>query len=99
MRDARYGMGESCGGDASRIPHLASRVLDPAAVPRLRVSLTTTPASAPAAPPAACRPPPRDRKSTRLNSSHDQISYAVFCLKKKKTEQIYRTGSDNIYQL
>src|SRR2546421_9650295 len=27
----------------------------------------------------------RDRKSTRLNSSHDQISYAVFCLKKKKT--------------
>src|SRR2546421_5960005 len=27
---------------------------------------------------------PRDRKSTRLNSSHDQISYAVFCLKKKK---------------
>src|SRR2546428_10066025 len=28
----------------------------------------------------------RDRKSTRLNSSHDQISYAVFCLKKKKTD-------------
>src|SRR5206468_11421368 len=27
----------------------------------------------------------RDRKSTRLNSSHDQISYAVFCLKKKRT--------------
>src|SRR2546421_7098192 len=33
-----------------------------------------------------------DRKSTRLNSSHDQISYAVFCLKKKKKrrEQIQR---------
>src|SRR2546421_6354859 len=32
------------------------------------------------------RPPhdQQDRKSTRLNSSHDQISYAVFCLKKKK---------------
>src|SRR5690242_21175440 len=28
---------------------------------------------------------PRDRKSTRLNSSHMSISYAVFCLKKKKT--------------
>src|SRR2546427_8572566 len=28
-----------------------------------------------------------DRKSTRLNSSHSQISYAVFCLKKKKTDQ------------
>src|SRR2546421_8181438 len=32
-------------------------------------------------------PPTRDRKSTRLNSSHDQISYAVFCLKKKKIRQ------------
>src|SRR2546430_3392831 len=29
----------------------------------------------------------QDRKSTRLNSSHSQISYAVFCLKKKKKEQ------------
>src|SRR5688572_31863789 len=31
-----------------------------------------------------------DRKSTRLNSSHSQISYAVFCLKKKK-KTIYKT--------
>src|SRR2546428_1692159 len=30
-----------------------------------------------------------DRKSTRLNSSHDQISYAVFCLKKKKKAIVY----------
>src|SRR2546427_1452565 len=30
------------------------------------------------------RPRSEDRKSTRLNSSHSQISYAVFCLKKKK---------------
>src|SRR2546428_7389955 len=38
-----------------------------------------------------CRASPGDRKSTRLNSSHDQISYAVFCLKKntgKKREQV-----------
>src|SRR2546422_5386198 len=34
----------------------------------------------------ALRGPPLDRKSTRLNSSHGYISYAVFCLK-KKTEQ------------
>src|SRR5688572_30996295 len=44
--------------------------------------------------PSRCPPPPlessgahspaEDRKSTRLNSSHSQISYAVFCLKKKK---------------
>src|SRR2546421_9676671 len=33
--------------------------------------------------PSASAPPRRDRKSTRLNSSHDQISYAVFCLEKK----------------
>src|SRR2546428_9856620 len=33
----------------------------------------------------------RDRKSTRLNSSHDQISYAVFCLKKKKRTHTDRT--------
>src|SRR5438094_1010679 len=32
-------------------------------------------------------PPPEDRKSTRLNSSHRTISYAVFCLKKKKEQQ------------
>src|SRR6476620_12141974 len=31
--------------------------------------------------------PRRDRKSTRLNSSHGNISYAVFCLKKKKKNQ------------
>src|SRR3712207_8179431 len=31
----------------------------------------------------------RDRKSTRLNSSHANISYAVFCLKKKKTLKNY----------
>src|SRR2546422_11110585 len=33
------------------------------------------------------RPTARDRKSTRLNSSHGYISYAVFCLKKKKKKQ------------
>src|SRR2546430_13001560 len=31
----------------------------------------------------------RDRKSTRLNSSHSQISYAVFCLKKKNKKALY----------
>src|SRR2546426_8398002 len=31
-----------------------------------------------------------DRKSTRLNSSHLVISYAVFCLKKKKSSSVYR---------
>src|SRR2546427_9269650 len=34
---------------------------------------------------------PQDRKSTRLNSSHSQISYAVFCLKKKKKNNILKS--------
>src|SRR2546430_3375190 len=34
-----------------------------------------------------------DRKSTRLNSSHSQISYAVFCLKKKKNRTEHRYGT------
>src|SRR5438477_12292714 len=33
-----------------------------------------------------------DRKSTRLNSSHMSISYAVFCLKKKKEQEKYQSG-------
>src|SRR5688572_30922224 len=49
------------------------------------------------------RPVPRlrsrcaDRKSTRLNSSHSQISYAVFCLKKKKKKnnKYIKTSKDN----
>src|SRR2546430_13618894 len=36
----------------------------------------------------------QDRKSTRLNSSHSQISYAVFCLKKKKKQEAL---SNNAY--
>src|SRR2546428_3186218 len=43
-------------------------------------------------PPTPTNEPIRDRKSTRLNSSHDQISYAVFCLKKKKTSEQLETG-------
>src|SRR5688572_31100890 len=37
----------------------------------------------------------RDRKSTRLNSSHSQISYAVFCLKKKKKKKHKTTLNSN----
>src|SRR3989449_7757013 len=38
----------------------------------------------------------RDRKSTRLNSSHGYISYAVFCLKKKKNSLVHRIGQDDV---
>src|SRR5438309_3455774 len=36
-----------------------------------------------------------DRKSTRLNSSHSSISYAVFCLKKKKIHARFQTSFEN----
>src|SRR5690349_23944463 len=48
------------------------------------VSPTPTPTATPTPTPT---PTPRDRKSTRLNSSHVEISYAVFCLKKKNKTQ------------
>src|SRR2546430_9705441 len=43
--------------------------------------------------PAHSTAPRLDRKSTRLNSSHSQISYAVFCLKKKKKTEHHRASS------
>src|SRR3712207_7006563 len=42
-----------------------------------------------------CAPKSSDRKSTRLNSSHANISYAVFCLKKKKRQQYSKVNSLN----
>src|SRR3989449_7008823 len=44
--------------------------------------------------PASSASASRDRKSTRLNSSHGYISYAVFCLKKKKNQHRWR--DDNL---
>src|SRR3712207_8157159 len=41
----------------------------------------------------------RDRKSTRLNSSHANISYAVFCLKKKKTAIRYESEDKAHYNI
>src|SRR5207244_9383332 len=65
-----------------RSPRRRSRVasmgwLDPVPWPSCDLSEAQTSSAARSA---------RDRKSTRLNSSHQIISYAVFCLKKKKTE-------------
>src|SRR5438552_14301206 len=47
-------------------------------------------------PPASPSSAPADRKSTRLNSSHQIISYAVFCLKKKKKKQNLASQSPNL---
>src|SRR2546421_7418333 len=55
--------------------------------PKRTDSRRSTQGSCPSENPGFCSS--RDRKSTRLNSSHDQISYAVFCLKKKKNNPVY----------
>src|SRR2546430_11478118 len=86
--------------EANSIPVRSAKVLNPLSSRRFR----RTPAPPPNHPPAlgpslrlgranarasgGAGASTRDRKSTRLNSSHSQISYAVFCLKKKK--QNYR---------
>src|SRR2546422_8251972 len=57
------------------VPDTDARSLRGRAPPRRRPSHRSAPLG---------RPGARDRKSTRLNSSHGYISYAVFCLKKKK---------------
>src|SRR2546430_12369909 len=62
-------------------PLLSSPALSP---------LLSSRAGASPRPRAARRPARTDRKSTRLNSSHSQISYAVFCLKKKNTQRCQR---------
>src|SRR5437660_9429080 len=59
---------------ASTMPMRSDSTFRPVASVKLRRPLVSRAA-----------PPSRDRKSTRLNSSHVAISYAVFCLKKKKT--------------
>src|SRR2546427_5231836 len=55
-------------------------------------STTTFRALHPTRPTASKSNSVRDRKSTRLNSSHSQISYAVFCLKKKKQHRQGQLG-------
>src|SRR2546427_5630927 len=47
--------------------------------------------------PRACARSGGDRKSTRLNSSHSQISYAVFCLKKKKSGNVDLTFHKGLF--
>src|SRR5438552_14329665 len=70
------------------------------APPRVRPARRTTAAvkskRRPITPKRASRRSYGDRKSTRLNSSHQIISYAVFCLKKKKKQKNRQKQSSNI---
>src|SRR2546422_7837667 len=66
-------------------PSVSARRLNPSVVPRVKTTSSRLP--------APMNRWTRDRKSTRLNSSHGYISYAVFCLKKKKKRQYYNTDT------
>src|SRR5574337_1694301 len=57
----------------------------------LPISARASPARAVGPDAARPRSPPADRKSTRLNSSHHSISYAVFCLKKKSPRKAIKS--------
>src|SRR3712207_8676169 len=75
------GRGENLPRDGAR--HDAGGGVGGGRRPRARVARAARAVKAPAA-----GAPARDRKSTRLNSSHANISYAVFCLKKKQNNRI-----------
>src|SRR2546430_3725309 len=71
-----------------------------ASAPVARAAFMSSPAMKSSFTASRVQPCMVDRKSTRLNSSHSQISYAVFCLKKKKTKvnvfRYYAITHDNI---
>src|SRR5256885_5110782 len=66
--------------------------------PDVRASRPTTTVTRFPRPPSLFPSAAQDRKSTRLNSSHLVISYAVFCLKKKKTIAKARAIYDILYE-
>src|SRR2546429_3799284 len=76
-----------CGGFAASAGTGSSRSLGPTVVTTAASaageSLWSDPLDGPG---SGAEPPAEDRKSTRLNSSHGYISYAVFCLKKNKSK-------------
>src|SRR3712207_8020253 len=82
--------GDAAGGARRARPGRLRAARDPAAAtdhrPRRAARARARQPGLPAHGPG--RPDRADRKSTRLNSSHANISYAVFCLKKKKTTNI-----------
>src|SRR5205814_8638901 len=71
-------------GPAPAILSAHEHALDPSSVSAAPESVSPGPKKETARVPVMPEPPVIDRKSTRLNSSHLGISYAVFCLKKKR---------------
>src|SRR5690625_1686042 len=82
-------------GDGSLLPGFERRLLGLKAGDRERFHMLPVDGFGHPRPDNVQRVPRRDRKSTRLNSSHVAISYAVFCLKKKKSVRKTRTTSSS----
>src|SRR5947209_17405699 len=83
----RSGAPDRHGGDVARDGRADVRRL--ALLPKRRDPSAGSDHNEPARDAGRLRDDRPDRKSTRLNSSHANISYAVFCLKKKKNKKIY----------
>src|SRR5256885_6787849 len=81
------GARRSVGIRQSPAPKRAARKQSPGNAATRRISIGAPPGALPCKEPGRVAAPEADRKSTRLNSSHLVISYAVFCLKKKKKLQ------------
>src|SRR5258708_17013200 len=73
----------------SRTSGSSHRQSSPSAMPSRDVPRTNRAETHPSEPSLHNAPSVLDRKSTRLNSSHQIISYAVFCLKKKKKQALH----------
>src|SRR5699024_11316635 len=88
--DAECGTGNSCDGsrdENAQEPSVQNRAVDRLERAHERVIIYTSESGNDGAgeyEESSCEQPIGDRKSTRLNSSHVSISYAVFCLNKKK---------------
>src|SRR6266850_5740903 len=87
-------LGANARGHVDRVPGRERR---PADVWHASSGFLRTPCPRPVpAAPAVPQVEPEDRKSTRLNSSHLVISYAVFCLKKKRNTTLYKCSKNKI---
>src|SRR2546427_9016782 len=81
--------------EARRLSKLLAPNASAATAANARLARRSWHGAATALPTASTRRGERDRKSTRLNSSHSQISYAVFCLKKKKKNTKHNASERN----
>src|SRR5256884_5623305 len=82
---------DNCGVCANLIDEVTARLKSKTGIPRERIAVCSSHTHS-----GPCTLARKDRKSTRLNSSHGYISYAVFCLKKKKQKNDGRAAAAGV---